>query len=1107
MEQLANDSNTSRIDENPGQDSSTTSTNQNSERYLKDILDSVQEIRDTLFDSGWSSSQSSYRNFSNDGNFSGFRRHFGKVYADFTSGSSGYGDHSRSYGRNSSQANFKGFFDEFESVILKGLVGDDIPNQIRGISDRFVEELGLQISDIPGAVGQQLGKTALEYVKKRNPKLDSSISKAQEYMGQKLNDISESFFRGASGKTGPEALMEGLDAAGPELINVAGDLAKFGPYALAAGAALAGVAVAAKLISKAFEDLIAGTKALLKGLSESANRYQASRQKSLELEQKRFVEDVNTLITQPFDILKEAAQSVEQAWDNALRTITATQGYNKADVQDLMAAYAERIRSEGLTDVVSGSSIIDNLTKVLESGLSGRIAEEFAYQATVLGAAIPTQDFFGYASTYSSIAANAIKDGKSQSDAIALANNSLKDFANNLLYASRELAGGYTTGLQNAQSLYEQSVKIAQAARTGDPSQISGVMTSVSAIVGAIAPDLANSITDAIYQAATGGNSSSIVALRSLAGINASNTDFLRALASDPQKVFTTLFKNLSNIYNQSSDAYMEKAEGYADLFGLSSEAFQRIDFNYLADAISNMNTQSSSLDENMELLASGQTTLTQEQLKTRQINQYMIEEGLTYVLDNAAARSIQEHMWDEQIARELMETEYGVNLRGAALEFLEGLYSTVNNLLNFLNPLSWMKKATNIVATAAESSALGEDIKKVLELGKVGNGNAQALYQLTTRGADLNLTDSLVSMMGGVSSYDQAHAFTTINNILANPFLATSDARRKYIGGLSSSLRTSVSNLFSGNTPTSKYSWGTVSKSTQSSLSGIMSAFAPYTALTNTAASVQTATQKAQSSVSAKIERMLKDDYLKKFIDPVNGVYKTYEDWAASAKNLGITDFDKAIEEAGYTKTQLQSYFQDKQTEAGLQEAETIRQHEQLFRQSGIDFWTVQFPTEFRDPFFEMMDLNNQYLETIIQRHDMWLNNWTAFRSGDDESWNNYYVLMSKHAEQLRKHVKNFTDYFINHIYYDNSGYNYAKVSKVQRQESSQRGDAVYALAEALTANTTELKDPTVQTNSILSQILIVVNAIMQQNNNKAGALSLSDTLSALSMGMTTST
>ena len=89
----------------------------------------------------------------------------------------------------------------------------------------------------------------------------------------------------------------------------------------------------------------------------------------------------------------------------------------------------------------------------------------------------------------------------------------------------------------------------------------------------------------------------------------------------------------------------MEVAEGLSSIFGVSLEALARIDFNYLAQSISQMSVGTAALEENMELLASGQTTLTAEQLKNAQINKYMIDEGLSYVLDNEAARAIQQHM------------------------------------------------------------------------------------------------------------------------------------------------------------------------------------------------------------------------------------------------------------------------------------------------------------------------------------------------------------------------------------------------------------------------------------------------------------------------------
>jgi hypothetical protein len=120
-------------------------------------------------------------------------------------------------------------------------------------------------------------------------------------------------------------------------------------------------------------------------------------------------------------------------------------------------------------------------------------------------------------------------------------------------------------------------------------------------------------------------------------------------------------------------------------------DAFARIDFNYLANAIADMNVNNGALSENLALLKAGETTTTAEQLKMQQINKYMIEEGLSYVLDNEAARQIQQHMWDEQIALDMREATYGVELKGAALEFLEGIRATIDNILSFLNPFMWM--------------------------------------------------------------------------------------------------------------------------------------------------------------------------------------------------------------------------------------------------------------------------------------------------------------------------------------------------------------------------------------------------------------------------------
>lgn len=990
------------------------------------------------------------------------------------------------------------FLRGFQKELFDGLLGSDFKDKLRETFNGMADQLGVDLKDIPNELGKQLGKQAMSKLK------DTAMGqKLTGWIGNTLNGLSGKlvglFGRGASGAAGAAATSSagtaaatgataGVGAAaGTALATKAaagGAAASGGTTALAvgggagaAGAAAAGgppawvILAAVVLVVKALETLgpaIEGTTELLNKAKASMNRVEESRKKNLELEKKRLAADVESMIRYPFEILEKAAQKAYDVWDNNLRLITGTQGYNKADLQTLMANYAERLRDENLSSVIGTTDVTENLGKVLQSGLSGKVAEEFAYLATLLNAAIPTQDFFSYASNYSTIAANAIKSGMSQAEAIEYANSQLKIFASEILYASRNLAGGFSTGLKDAQSLFEDSVKIAQASKTGTPANIASVLASVAAVIGAIAPDLATSMIDAIVKSATGGNSSEIVALRSLAGINASNTEFLKKLSENPKEIFSTLFRNLSNMQNMAPGAYMEVAEGLSSVFGISMDAFARIDFNYLADQIANMNISSASLDDNMDLLISGQTTTTAEQQKIAQINKYMIEEGLSYVLDNEAARSIQEHMWQEQIARELQEAEYSVNLKGAALEFLQGIKQTVENIINFLNPFAWMKKIESLIGTIKEADSLNEDIAKMLGLGKVGYGNELALSQLTTRNADLNLTSNLIEMLGGQSGYYKAaserkqseQAWQKLANTsfafnigggLANPLMSLGLAHLAYnsnpiqfgntISGTSSPIY--HSNIYS------KYSWGS-SKKGQSLYKKV------YDALFGGTTSISpSGTSESQNSSVNILNKMLSGEYIDKFIE--NGGYSA---WLASAKGQGLNDVAKAIEDAGLTESAIKNQFAQRETQKGAEIEAQRRTKEETF-------WadTLAWEPEIKD----LVTSTNSWLEKIFKKSDEFYNSWV--------------------------------DYFVKHTAYNNA-YTFADVERIAAQSKAQEsGDLVNALAMALTQNTVDLNDPTVQTNALLSQILIVIQMMMQQNN-KTGGLSLMDTLTGSALG-----
>lgn len=1005
------------------------------------------------------------------------------------------------------------FTDGFEEALWEGLLGSDFKDKIGKTLNDFADQIGVSIEDIPGTIGKELGKQAMSAFK--GTKLGKAASSSMDKLvNSAMSDLKSSFMSGVSkydsakgtqfaAQFASKAATEGAEALATGGTEAATALAASAEGATAAGAAASGVAAAAATLAPIVIEVAAafvilgpvvqGLGKLFSSLGSAALRDHDAQKKNMEAAQARMQADVETIIKEPFNLLQEAAQKVYDAWDANLRLIAGTQGYTKADLQALMAQYATRLRDEGLSDVISVADITDSLGSVLKSGLSGTVATEFAYMATMLNAAIPSQDFFGYASTYASLAANQIRLGKSQEEAIQYADEQLKDFASNVLYSSRQLAGGFSTGLKDAQTLFEESVKIAQAAKTGNASQISGVLTAVAAITGSMAPDLATSVIDAIYKSATGGNASELVALRSLAGINASNTEFLQAFAKNPQAIFTRVFRSLASYQNMSPSAFMEVAEGVSSVFGLSMDSFSRIDFNYLADAVANMNVNNASLDENMSLLAAGQTTTTKEMQKIAQINEYLIDEGLSYVLDNEVARSIQQHMWDEQLAREMQAATYGIEIRGAAMEALQGLVHTLDNLLMFLMPWKIVPNLIgNIAKSSAEAMALDKDIKQVLQLGKVGTGNAKELYQLTTRNKDLMLTTSLVELMGGTSAYKAAGARWDSYKQIAAAVLGGALGITGATAILPSTLKYGRAALPASRTTitpaNSLYSWGTVSKSGAVALGAFAESLSKYSNPASAARILATSTNLGSSAISSKIDQMLASSYIGERFALAG---KSYNDFVASAKNLGISDFSQAVKDAGYAEQDIKNLFQQYQTQQGLQEQAQRNQTES-------EYWDtmIKYVPDMYNHLFEGADAFQPRVDTLL----------TDLIAKVVEG-NSHLILLDKNVDSF---WTNWNNYILEHTVY-NKAYTFGDVESIYRQQADKdKEDVAYALSEALTRGLSgdieALKDPTVQTNVLLSQILIVMRAIMEQGN-KTGGTSMIDSLTAMALGLTSST
>ena len=958
-------------------------------------------------------------------------------------------------------------------------------DSISGMAKEFRSLISGKISNIPILGGMQdITKSIGDSIKGALGR-DYNLGKSNYLEQIKLGES------GDLGKVGKaiQALTGGNEEAGAALAGVAKAATSMGSTLFLANIALKHVSGTIK------KDLIPALKEYTATLIETATKNTAQREKKLDEANKRLRADVETMVKTPFELLSKGAQEWYDAWDQNLRTISATQGYTKADMQNLLATFAERLREENLTSVIAATDLTENLSKVLQSGLSGQVAEEFAFIATKLNAAVPTQDFFSYADTYASIAANAISAGKSQEYAIQLANRQMEQFASNVLYASRELSGGFTTGLKDAGDLFKKSVQIAQTGRVSDIGEISGVLSSVAAITGAVAPDLAQGIIDAVYKASVGGNATDLVALRSLSGVNASNTEFLRQLVNNPKDIFSEMFKTLAGMQSMSPDAYMEVAEGLSSVFGVSMDSLARVDFRYLAQAIDSMNVNSRSLDENIALLVSGATTTETEQLKMQQINKMILDEGLSYVLDNEAARAIQQHMWDEQIAMKITESEFAVNLTGASAKLLEKIAKTTDNIFGIINPFKWGSWVANLSTTSDDIDNMEKDIKQMLELGKVGSGNSAELYNLTTRGVDLSITDPLVKMMGGAASYTGYHPVGDAFDVFGNPFRALLDeakGSKQFESDTNKFFKDYYAQYSTGaDRARSQYTWGTIGKSISKAISDSYKPAAygpqPFEGKSNT--------ELAQDQMNAKLQKIL--DGMETTIGTDAESIIGYEDWMREmSQQYSISNLTQAMENAGISDEALRGQY-DAVISKIYSTQETNRKHteEKFWSETSSGIVDANVSLAYAN---DRMDYTAASLDSMKGQNDQVITSLLTVNNWMDRM----YSKTSDIYLQIVSFYDQWVDYFIKHTVYSKS-YDHSQVSAIQRAEKKGSEDAVYALADALTKNQVDLLDPTMQTNALLAEILKVANALLNKGGAAGGGLSLPDTIAGLSLGV----
>lgn len=268
------------------------------------------------------------------------------------------------------------FKNGFSKALMDSVIDADFKTQITKVFSDFAKDLGVSVKDIPAGVGKVLGEKLIGQVK--NTDLGKQFySGIKNLKNKSIESLKNTYSEGKSkyfSKSGSSSAVKDLKGKASELIkpNVASEastseivntaMSAVTTGSVDAGAALAGLSdiavtlgpyalllvgglIALDNAMDAITPAIQGTKKAFEAAEKAANRYNVSQKENVKLAQKRLEDDIKTMVEAPFTILKNAAQELYDSWDNNLRTINATQGYNKEDLQNLIGNFAERLRT------------------------------------------------------------------------------------------------------------------------------------------------------------------------------------------------------------------------------------------------------------------------------------------------------------------------------------------------------------------------------------------------------------------------------------------------------------------------------------------------------------------------------------------------------------------------------------------------------------------------------------------------------------------------------------------------------------------------------------------------------------------------------------------
>lgn len=218
--------------------------------------------------------------------------------------------------------------------------------------------------------------------------------------------------------------------------------------------------------------------------------------------------------------------------------------------------------------------------------------------------------------------------------------------------------------------------------------------------------------------------------------------------------------------------------------------------------------------------------------------------------------------------------------------------------------------------------------------------------------------------------------------------------------------------------------------------------------------ANLSTASSQAQTVVLSDIQKMLSSDYIRSFVESGQG----YAEWAATAKDFRIADLSEALEEVGYTENKVRELFQQQASILA-----TERNSERIRKED--EFWSASTTYALRN-----VDQREDIVYEQQNTRDVFIRYWDRTNE----------LLVSIQLTTLT-FLQEWSKYFVESKVYRES-YSLEQAGYLHWSNQMEKPvSAIENLAEALTK--ANLDDPRVQTNALLSQIVLLMSTLVRKS------------------------